>query len=149
MGADAFVYYEGHLASYPHVMVGKLLLNPRYLIFHVYEPGYGGLLEAPRLNSTGRVLSIPLDKLMDVTIDSGVRSRKSRPNWKNKDDFQRKSTGERGLNSHPGLLDNTESFRTLMLTIETDGGVEIARFEVQNPHEWFQSLKKRIPKGSA
>ncbi len=35
-----------------------------------------------------------------------------------------------------------------MLTIETENGVEIATFEVQNPQAWEQSLKGHIAKSS-
>lgn len=129
-------------------MVGKLILNTRYLIFHIYEPRYTGVLQTARLNSTGRVASIALSSIIDVTIESGVRARRSRPNWKNKDDFEKKSSGERSINSHPGFLDDAENYSKLMLTIETDNGVEIATFEVQNPQAWEQSLKNHVAKGA-
>lgn len=126
------------------------MLNPRYLIFHVYEPRYSGVLQSGRLSSTGRVLSISFDTIVDVTVESGVRARRSRPNWKNKDDFEKKSSGERAINSHPGLLDDSENYSTLMLTIETEteGGVEIARFEVQNSRAWEQKLKSQLAKST-
>jgi len=130
-------------------MVGKLMLNSRYLIFHVYEPRYAGVLQTARLNSTGRVLSIALDTIMDVAVESGVRARASRPNWKNKDDFEKKSSGVRGINSHPGFLDDPENYSKLMLTIETANGVEIATFEVQNPQAWAQSLKNHVAKSTS
>ncbi len=71
VAANVFVYYEGHLSSYPNIMVGKLILNSRYLIFHIYEPRYTGVLQTARLNSTGRVLSLGLNTIMDVTVESG------------------------------------------------------------------------------
>jgi len=129
-------------------MVGKLLLNSRYLIFHIYEPRYTGILQTARLHSTGRVLSIPLSSVMDVSIESGVRAKRSRPNWKNKDDFEKKSSGERPINSHPGFLDDVENYSKLMLTIETEGEVQIASFEVQNPQGWERSIKSHISKGT-
>ena len=147
--ANVFVYYEGHLSAYPHIMVGKLMLNQRYLIFHIYEPRYTGVLQNGRLASTGKVLSIPLTTIMDVTIESGVRARKSRPNWKNRDDFEKKSSGERAINAHPGFLDDSESYSILMITIETESGVEIASFEVQNPQALEQTLKSHISKGTS
>ena len=141
---SAFVYYEGHLGAYPPVMVGKLLLNSRYLMYLIHEPRYTGLLQNPRLTSTGRVLSIAMDDIVDVTIESGVRARRSRPNWKNKEDYERKSSGERPINTHPGFLDDPESFSRLMLTIETVSGVEIASFEVQNAQQWQQAIKDKM-----
>jgi hypothetical protein len=130
-------------------MVGKLILNPRYLIFHIYEPRYSGVLQTARLNSTGRVVSIALSTVMDVSIESGIRAKRSRPNWKNKDDFEKKSLGERGINSHPSFLDDPENYSTLMITLETENGVEIARFEVQDPQAWEQSLKKYAAKSAS
>ena len=129
-------------------MVGKLILNSRYLIFHIYEPRYTGVLQSARLNSTGRVLSLGLGAIIDVTVESGARARRSRPNWKNKDDFEKKSSGERSINSHPGFLDDAENYSRLMLTTETENGVEIATFEVQNPQAWEQSLKNHVVKGT-
>jgi hypothetical protein len=130
-------------------MVGKLMLNSRYLMFHIYEPRYTGVLQAARLISSGRVLSIPLGSIVDIAVESGVRARSSRPNWKNKDDFEKKSSGERAMNSHPGFLDDSENYSTLMLTIENERGVEIARFEVQNPKAWEQSLRNSVPKSKS
>jgi hypothetical protein len=129
-------------------MVGKLILNSRYLIFHIHEPRYAGLLETARLNSTGRVLSIGLKSIIDVSVESGVRAKRSRPNWKNKDDFGRKCAGDRAINTHPGLLDEAENYSKLMLTIETETGVEIAAFEVQNPQAWKQSVEGNIAKST-
>jgi hypothetical protein len=142
--SNVFVYYEGHLSSYPQVMVGKLMLNSRYLVFHIYEPRYAGIFQSPRLVSTGKVLSIALSAIIDVSVESGMRSRKSRPNWKNMNDFQLKSSGERATNAHPGFLDNTETYSRLMVTVESELGVEIASFEVQNPQAWEQSLRNYV-----
>jgi hypothetical protein len=130
-------------------MVGKLMLNSRYLIFHIYEPRYSGVLQTPRLTSTGRVLSIGLGTIVDVTVEQGVRARRSRPNWKNRDDFEKKSSGERAINTHPGFLDDTESYSRLMITVESEVGVEIASFEVQDPQAWARSLKGQSAKGAS
>jgi hypothetical protein len=130
-------------------MVGKLILNSRYLIFHIYEPRYVGVLQNPRLTSSGRVLSIPLTAILDVTVESGVRARRSRPNWKSKDDFEKKSSGERAINTHPGFLDDPENYSRVMLTTETESGVEIASFEVQNPQALEQSIKSNIAKSTS
>ncbi len=130
-------------------MVGKLMLNSRYLIFHIHEPRYAGVLETARLNSTGKILSIALSTIMDVTTESGVRAKRSRPNWKSKDDFQRKASGERAINSHPGFLDDSETFSTLMLTVETENGVEIAKFEVQHRRPGSSLLRTTSPRSRA
>ena len=129
-------------------MVGRLIVNSRYVIFHIYEPHYRGVLQNGTLVSTGRVLSIPLDKVVDVSVESGVRARSSRPNWKNKDDFERKASGERAINRHPGFLDDSENYSRIMLTVETENGVEIASFEVQNAQAWEQSLKTHVAKST-
>jgi len=130
-------------------MVGKLILNSRFLVFHIYEPKYAGLLQNGRLTSTGRLLSIGLDTILDIAVESGVRSRGSRPNWKNKDDFEKKSNGLRAINAHPGFLDEHEAFSTLMITTETGNGVEIASFDIPNPHALEQSLRNQIAKSKS
>ena len=143
------MYYEGHLASYPHIMVGKVVLNPRYLVFHIYEPRYSGLLQNARLTSTGRVLALALSSIIDVAVESGVRSRRSRPNWKSRDDFEKKGVGARAINARPGFLDESEAYETVMITAETEKGVEIASFEVHNPHAFEQTLKNQIAKSKS
>src|SRR5438105_4224174 len=130
-------------------MVGKIVLNPRFLVFYVYEPRYTGVLQKARLTSTGRVLSLALSSILDVAVESGVRARRSRPNWKNKDDFEKKSLGERAINSHPGFLDESEAYATVTITAETGNGVEVASFEVQNPHALEQSLKNQMAKSTS
>src|SRR2546422_8795464 len=125
-------------------MVGKLILNSRFLVFPLYEPRSTGVLQNGRLTSTGRLLSIGLSTILDVVVETGVRSRRSRPNWKSKDDFEKKSLGQRPINAHPGFLEESESYATIMLTAETGNGVEIATFEVHNPHALEQSLKNQI-----
>ena len=129
-------------------MVGKLILNSRYVIFHIYEPRYSGLLQNARLASTGKVMSLPLDKIVDVSVETGVRARSSRPNWKSRDDFERKMSGEKAINSHPGLLDGSEKYSKILLTVETENGIEIASFEVSNPQAWEQSLKTHFAKST-
>lgn len=129
-------------------MVGKLLLNSRYLIFHIYDPSYSGVLQTPRLVSTGRVLSIALGSIIDSAVESGVRAKSSRPNWKNRDDFVKKSNGDRMINRHPGLFDDTETYSRLVLTIETGDAVEIASFEVQDPHAWLGAVRSKGAKSA-
>ncbi len=130
-------------------MVGKLILNSRYLIFHIYEPRYVGVLQNGRLTSTGRVLSVSLATVLDVTVEWGGRARRSRPNCNNTDDFEKKSSGERGINTHPGFLDDSENYSRLLITTETENGVEIATFEVQNPQALEQSIKNHIAKSTS
>ena len=88
-------YYEGKMPKLPPLMVGKVFLTPKYLGFHSYEIRTLGLLGKPQLTPTGKVLGIEMDKIVDLAVESGVRSRKSRPNWKDPKYFQRKANGER------------------------------------------------------
>jgi len=143
---DSFVYYEGHLASHQGLMVGKLVLNQKYLVFHIHEPRYTGVLQSGRLASTGSIIALPLDRVIDVFVERGLRSKKSRPNWKSKDDFARKISGERTINEQPAFLDASEHYHRLVVTVETENGVEVANFEVPNPERWEQTLKGHLPK---
>jgi hypothetical protein len=145
-GRDSFVYYEGHLASHPGLMVGKLVLNQRYLIFHIHVPQYAGVLQNGRLASTGKIIALPLERVIDVFVEGGVRSKKSRPNWKSKDDFARKTSGEKPINEQPAFLDSSERYHRLVVTVETENGVEVANFEVPNAERWEQSLRANLTK---
>jgi hypothetical protein len=146
---DSIAYYEGNLASFPRLMVGRLTLNSKYLAFHIYDVYQGGVLQGSRLIPTGKVLAIPMGKIVDVSIERGVRSRRSRPNWRDKNDFQRKVAGERQLNIPPGVLEGSENYTQLMITMETENGVEIVIFEVENPQGWEQALRSQLTKVKA
>ncbi|MDV3244916.1 MAG: hypothetical protein LYZ66_07090 [Nitrososphaerales archaeon] len=126
-------YYEGTMRHLPPLMVGKIFLTPKYLGFHAFEIRASGLLEKSRLIPTGKVLGISVDKIVDVTVEEGVRSKKSRPNWKDGKDFERKAAGEKKINANARPLDSKEKYRQLMVTCETEQGLEVAMFEVADP----------------
>lgn len=134
-------YYEGKAHGLPPLMVGKLFLTSRYLGFHTYEVRSSGLFRKAQLAPTGKVLAIGMDKLVDVSIEQGTRSKKSRPNWRDADDFEAKSAGEKALNDGPGILGSTERFRQLMVTYESENGLEVAMFEVADPQAVADKIK--------
>jgi hypothetical protein len=144
---EAFAYYEGMMAGLPKLMVGKLMLTKKYIAFHQYEVEKVGLLERPRLKQTTNTVSIPLDRIISVSVEQGVRATKSRPNWKNPDDFMRKSSGERQINVKPRLLNSSERYSRLVLTVESEYGVEMAYFELDEPTKWASIIASRIKKG--
>jgi hypothetical protein len=137
-------YYLGNLTSFLKLMVGRLLLNSKYLAYHICEIHQGGLFQPARLTATGRVLAIPIEKIIDVSVERGIRSKKTRPNWKDRGDFERKAAGERRLNLPPGPLDSSEHYQEIMITAETENGVEVAIFEVDNPMGWEQALRAQL-----
>lgn len=143
---QSIAYYEGNLSGYPRLMVGKLMLTKNFIAFHQYEVEKVGLLEKARLRQTENVLSIHIDRVVSVSIENGVRSKKSKPNWKNADDFIKKSMGQREFNSKPKLLDSNEKYSRLAITLETDSGVEIAYFELDNPAKWVSLITSRMKK---
>ena len=135
-----FAYYEGRMSRLPPLMVGKLFLTPKYLGFHSYEVRSRGLFGRGHLAPSGKVITIAMDKVVDVSIESGVRSRKSRPNWEDAPDFERKASGEKAINDSPSPITGKEKYKQLMVTCETDNGLEVAMFEVADP----QALADRI-----
>lgn len=133
-------YYEGYLRGHPPLMAGKLMLVPKYLVFHVYDVRAVGILERAKLIHTGKTISIPLHKIVDATAERRLRSRWSRPNWKDKRDFDKKANGERGLNEPPRPLDTAETYEQVVITVEADSGVEIVAFEVEDAERWVSSI---------
>ncbi len=133
---DSMAYYLGNLGSYPRLMIGRLLLTSRYLAYHICDIHPGGVFQQARLTASGRVLAIPIEKIIDVSVERGVRSKRTRPNWKDKKDFDRKATGDKQLNLPPGPLDSSERYQEIMVTTETERGIEVAIFEVENPSGW-------------
>jgi len=138
--AGQFCYYEGRMRNLPPLMVGKIFLTPKYVGFHAYEVRTSGLRGRAQLVPSGKVVGISMEKIVDVSIESSFRSKKSRPNWKDGDDFEKKAGGERPLNGKPGPLGGGERYRQLMVTCEEEGGLEVAMFEVVDP----QLLAERI-----
>ena len=126
-------YYEGMMSSLPRLMVGKLFLTPKYIGFHAFDLRSTGLLAKSRLVPTGKVVGISMDKVVDVTLEEGVRSKKSRPNWRDAADFERKASGEKPFNAKPKALDAVERYGQVMITCETEHGLEVAMFEVADP----------------
>jgi hypothetical protein len=123
-------YYEGVMSNLPRLLVGKLFLTPKYIGFHTFEVRSSGLLGKARLMPTGKVVGIAMDKVVDVSVEEGVRSKKSRPNWRDPNDFERKLSGEKPFNSKPRPLDSAERYSQVMITCETEHGLEVAMFEV-------------------
>ncbi|MDV3294105.1 MAG: hypothetical protein LYZ70_07525 [Nitrososphaerales archaeon] len=134
-------YYEGTMHGLPPLMVGKVFVTAKYLGFHAFEVRSSGILAKPRLVPTGKVLGISMDKVVDVTVEGGVRSKKSRPNWKDAKDFEKKSAGEKPINGRAKPLDSTEKYRQLMVTCETENGLEVALFEVADPQLLVDKVK--------
>lgn len=143
---EAFAYYEGMMTGLPRLMAGKLMLTKKYLAFHQYEVEKAGLLEKPRLRQTTNIVSIPLERVVAVTVEHGVRATKSRPNWKNPDDFLHKANGDRQFNVKPGFLYPSERYAKLVVTVESDYGVEMACFEVEEPAKWAGMISAGMKK---
>lgn len=141
---ETLAYYTGALRGMPKLMVGKLVLTPRYVGYHVHEVQSVGAMGRGRLKPTEKVYSFPLERVVSARVEGGKRAKKSRPKWTDADDFNKKASGERGINEPPKLLDSEERFSTLVLTMESESGVEIARFELNNPEEWADAITTRL-----
>jgi hypothetical protein len=126
-------YYEGAMGGLPRLMVGKLFLTAKYIGFHAFEVRTAGMLSKPRLIPTGKAVGISMDKVVDISVEQGIRSKKSRPNWANPGDFERKVNGEREFNTKPKPLDSAERYGQVIVTCETERGLEVAMFEVADP----------------
>ena len=138
--AGTIAYYEGKMTRFPPLMVGKLFLTPRYLGFHSYEVKHRGLFGKGHLAPSGKVLTIPMDKVVDVSTETGERSKRSRPNWEDASDFEKKLNGEKPVNDSPSPIAGKEKYKQLMITCETESGLEVAMFEVTDP----QALADKI-----
>ncbi len=134
-------YYEGTMQGLPPLVVGKVFLTPKYLGFHTFEIRSSGMLGKTNMVPTGKVLGIAMDRIVSVAVEGGVRSKKSRPDWKDSKDFERKATGEKPINTPARPLDSSEKYRQLMVTCETEHGLEVALFEVADPQLLVDRIK--------
>lgn len=141
---ETLAYYTGAVRGMPKLMVGKLVLTPRYLGYQVHEVQSVGVIGKGRLRPSEKVYSFPLERVVSVKVEGGKRAKKSRPKWTDAEDYNKKASGEKGINTPPKPLDPSERFSILVVTMESEYGVEIARFELNNPEEWADAISARI-----
>jgi hypothetical protein len=139
------VYYEGDLASYPYVMAGTLTLDSRNLIFQIYEKRYTAVLQYGQLASTGKMISISLGKIVDVSVEPWSRSRGNRSDRdseeEEEDPFRIAATDGYQEGGPSWYQRDHAKHVKLMITAETRAGVEVVRFDVQHPESLEPPLK--------
>jgi hypothetical protein len=140
------VYYEGELASHPYVMAGTLTLDSRNLIFQIYEQRYTAVLQYGQLASTGKMISISLSNIVDVSVEPWSPSRGSSSGRDGEDPFSigvaaTAGSGTTAEGGPSGYQRYQEKHVKLMITAETQAGVEVVRFDVQHPESLEPPLR--------
>jgi hypothetical protein len=149
--AARLVYYEGDLASHPYVMAGTLTLDSRNLIFQIYEQRYTAVLQYGQLASTGKMISISLGNIVDVSVEPWSRSRGSKSDQEDGDPFRiiTVASGGSGTESgRSGYRHDHEHHVKLMISAETQAGVEVVRFDVQHPESLEPPLRDYLARST-
>jgi hypothetical protein len=121
-------------------MAGRLTLDSRHLVFEIYEQSYSCVLQYGWLTPTGKMISVSLGNIVDVSVEPRSRVRGSRQDWSSELFFQDIATDENAGRRH-GYLGDYERHVRLMITASTPLGVELVRFDVQHPEDLELSLR--------
>jgi hypothetical protein len=117
------VRYHSGLKSLEQSMLGKLMLSNKRLMFLqeevVEEPG---LFHRKRdLDVVGLKLDLPVDKIVSTSTDTRQRKRGT---W----------------DARPTLLSD-ETYKVLILSLQTENGIENPVFEVATPDSWVSAIQ--------
>jgi len=141
---EELCYYEGGSNSLPSLLAGKLTLTQKFLAMHVYDVRKIGIFERGHLAPTGKTISIPLTSVVDVSTETLVRAKRSRPNWKSPGDFRKKAESLRPFNVPPQFLEASERVQQLVVLYEAENGLETAIFEVANAQAWANQIRDSV-----
>ena len=126
-------------------MAGTLTLDSRNLIFQIYEQRYTAVLQYGQLASTGKMISISLSNIVDVSVEPWSPSRGSSSGPDGEDPFSvvvATAAGTGTVEGGPsGYRRYQEKHVKLMITAETQAGVEVVRFDVQHPESLEPPLR--------
>lgn len=104
-------------------MWGRLLLsNKRFAYVEQKEVERGSFLaKRKELQTVGIKINLPVEKVIGATVETRQR--------------------KKGTRSDPPSMFSKENFHLLIVSMETDYGVENPSFEVQNPMDWARTIQ--------
>lgn len=139
------VWYYGGDPSFNKVALGHLIITDKKILFFEQKTvALSQLLSDVSTETLGLAFTVPLDMLKSAKIETRVRSRGSRPVWRDASVYRKIVSGRRPVNKPAGMLDRKERYFVLIISVNRGKNmVDNLVFEVANPLDWIMVLKKQ------
>jgi hypothetical protein len=120
---EAVWYHHGH-TKYGSLMFGKLSLTNKRFMFTELEPVRVGGVFSKRYETRtkGIRLNLPVERVIGAQGETRTR--------------------KKGTRNDPPTLLSKEQFGVLVVSMETDSGIENPVFEVGHPEEWVEAIQR-------
>ena len=122
------VRYHGGYSRIGSYMWGKLILTNRRFIFlqqnTVKSGGIMGFGKKSEVQTVGVKINLPVENVLGAMVET--RSRK------------------KGTLSEPPSLFSKEQYQVLMVSLETQSGMENPAFEVYNAQDWVTAIQRSV-----
>jgi len=121
------VYHSGY-SRIGSIMWGKLILtNKRFLFLEQKQVKSGGFLgfgKKTEIQTAGVRINLPTDSVIGALVETRTR---------------KKGT----LNTPPSLF-SKEQYQLLVVSLETEHGMENPAFEVRNAQDWATAIQRAV-----
>ena len=122
------VLYHNGYSRIGNLMSGKLILtNKRFLFLEQKQVKSGGFLgfgKKTEIQTAGVKINLPIDGVIGALVENRTR---------------KKGT----LNTPPSLF-SKESYQLLVVSLDTDQGMENPAFEVYNAQDWATAIQRAV-----
>jgi len=121
------IYHSGY-SRIGSVMGGKLILtNKRFLFLEQHAVKSGGFLgfgKKTEIQTAGVRVNLPIDNVVGALVETRTR---------------KKGT----LNTPPSLF-SKEQYQVLVISLDTERGMENPAFEVYNAQDWVNAIQRTV-----
>ncbi len=122
------VMYHSGYSRIGAVMRGKLILTSKRFLFleqrTVKSGGFLGFGKKAETQTAGVRINLPIDNVIGATVETRTR---------------KKGT----LNTPPSLF-SKEQYQVLIVSLETEDGMENPAFEVYNAQDWATAIQRAV-----
>ena len=121
------VYHSGY-SRIGSVMWGKLILtNKRFLFLeqrNVKSGGFLGFGKKTETQTVGVKINLPIDNVIGATVETRTR--------------------KKGTLNQPPSLFSKEQYQVLVVSLDTERGMENPAFEVYNAQDWVTAIQRAV-----
>lgn len=122
------VHYHGGYSRIGSYMWGKLILtNKRFIFLQQQTVQSGGILgfgKKSEVQTVGVKINLPIENVIGATVETRTR---------------KKGT----LNESPSFF-SKEQYQVLLVSLETEYGMENPAFEVYNAQDWVTAIQRSV-----
>ena len=128
MREQSGVRYHGGYSRVGSYMWGKLILTNKRFIFlqqkSVESGGLFGFGKKSEVQTVGVKINLPVENVLGATVET--RSRK------------------KGTWSEPPSLFSKEQYQILLVSLDTQSGMENPAFEIYNAQDWVTAIQRSV-----